>query len=168
MLSRCVDLLTSMCGILYYPVEHIAWAADNHLVSYQSSRLWTIGILLWAVPLVISTIRSLLALMYINQELELQWKREKSSNLGPPGDKRVSFADQKQYVGTKPRMQALMTQRFMVILAMVQSMSDLMIAVHWLPGGFLWAQKLPTFWVGLFGTLSSVIGLYKILPTQSV
>ena len=167
-MSRCVDLLTSVCGVLYYPVEHIAWAADNHLIPYQSSRLWTIAIMLWGLPLVISIIRSLMALMYINKELELVWKREKSSNSSPPSDRRVTFADQKQYVGTKPRMQALMTQRFMIILSMVQSMTDLMIAVHWLPEGFLWAGKLPTFWVGAFGTLSSVIGLYKILPTQPV
>lgn len=168
MTTCCIDLLTSVCGILYYPVEHVAWAADYHLIPYQSSPFWTIAIILWGVPLLISTIQSVIALVHINREMELLWKRIKSSNSSPSGDRRVTFADQKQYVGTNTRMRSLMTQRFMIILAMIQSTSDLMMAIHWLPEGFLWAGKLPAFWVGLFGTLSSVIGLYKILPIQSI
>lgn len=165
LVNRLFDLTSALCGFLYHPVEHIAWLAESRLLSVQSDSFWTTAINLWALPLCISTIRLIVALVNINQEMKLLWRRE---NLILPDEKRLYFEDKQQYVGHKPQMAALMMRRFHIILSLVQSVSDLMNAVHWMPEGFLWAGKLSLFWVGVFGTLSSVIGLYKILPGQHV
>ena len=52
-------------------------------------------------------------------------------------------------------------------LSLVQSLSDLVMAVHFLPRGLLWGGRLSTLLVGLCGTASSLLGLYKILPHNS-
>ena len=52
-------------------------------------------------------------------------------------------------------------QRNVAVLVLLQSLSDLINAVHWLPDGILWSGKLSPFCVGLFGTVSSVIRLYN-------
>ena len=55
-------MLEVVCGQLYYPVEHLAWAADNQVLPLTSSHLWTVAILLWIIPLLTSLLRLLLKL----------------------------------------------------------------------------------------------------------
>ncbi len=40
---------------------------------------------------------------------------------------------------------------------------DMINAIHWLPGGFLWASKLPEGIVGSLGTVSSLCQLFKTI-----
>ncbi len=159
--SKLAELLSVLCGLLYYPAEHMAWLVDNKLVPGKSTSLWTVATMLWGTPLLITALQSTTALININQEMELLWRQEKSSN---SIEKKVLFSDQRQYVGRTPQMKVLMSRRFHIVLSIIQSLSDLINAVHWLPEGVLWSGKLPLFWVGLLGTLSSLIGLYKIVP----
>ncbi len=159
------DLLSSLCSLFYYPAEHLAWLADNKLLPLQSTSLWTIALVLWGLPLYSNLVRSALALIDVNSEMKLLWRREKSSN---SLEKQVAFLDQRQYVGRTTEMQRLMSRRFHIILSIIQSLCDLMNAVHWLPKDIFWAGKLPLAWVGVFGTLSSIISLYKILSRQAV
>ena len=163
--AKLAELFSVLCGLLYYPTEHMAWLVDNKLVTGKSTSLWTIAMVLWGLPLLISALQSTTALMSINQEMELLWRQEKSSN---SMEKQVTFSDQRQYVGRTPQMQVLMARRFHILLSIIQSLSDFVNAVHWLPEGVLWSGKLPLFWVGLLGTLSSLIGLYKIVPRHVV
>ena len=163
--AKLAELFSVLCGLLYYPTEHMAWLVDNKLVTGKSTSLWTIAMVLWGLPLLISALQSTTALMSINQEMELLWRQEKSSN---SMEKQVTFSDQRQYVGRTPQMQVLMGRRFHILLSIIQSLSDFVNAVHWLPEGVLWSGKLPLFWVGLLGTLSSLIGLYKIVPGHVV
>ena len=44
----------------------------------------------------------------------------------------------------------------------LQTTFDLIIAIHWLPGQFLWSGKLNDTMVGLCGTLSSILMLRKV------
>ena len=55
-----MSILEAVCGQLYYPVEHLAWAADYGLISLNSTHLWTVAILLWMVPLLINFTKLLL------------------------------------------------------------------------------------------------------------
>ncbi len=162
MVKLC-EVLSALCGVFYYLVEHMAWLADNELLALHSTPLWTVAMVLWGFPLLISTLQSAMAFVNINREMKLLWQREKSSNTI---EKQVTFSD--QYVGRTTQMQKLMNRRFHIVLSIVQSLCDLMNAVHWLPGGMLWSGKLPLYWVGLLGTLSSLIGLYKIIPGHTV
>lgn len=52
------------------------------------------------------------------------------------------------------------------LLSSLKSMADLSNAVHWMPPGFLWAGKFPSWLVGLMGTVSSVIGLFQMSNTD--
>ena len=141
-------------------MEHFAWAADYKLIPVSSSRLWTLGMLLWGLSLVISFFQATQKLIRINHELsKLNIQQNKPNS--ESSKKKVTFQDESASTAS---MQSLKNQRLLAFLTVVQSLSDLMNAIHWLPEGFLWAGKLPLSWVGIFGTVSSLIGLYKILP----
>ena len=163
-----VSVLSSQ---LYYPLEHIAWAADNHLLPFvQSQWFWTMGVVLWGVSLLISLLQAIARILSISRELKELGihspSRVSSEGSATAGLKRrVTFEDQ-QTGSNKTRIRVLRHQRFVAMLTVVQTLSDLMNAVHWLPKGFLWAGHLTNFWVGFFGTVSSLIGLYKILPVR--
>jgi len=47
-------------------------------------------------------------------------------------------------------------------LSLVENATNLGMAVHWLPGGYLWSGKLSNAAVGTLGVVSSVIGLVKL------
>ncbi len=50
-------------------------------------------------------------------------------------------------------------------LPLLQCLSDLVIAVHYLPKGYLWSEQLPLTAVGVFGLASSLIGLYGLIQS---
>ena len=85
------------------------------------------------------------------------------------GRKRVTFQDDchSPSVGRnnhRTRLRVLHNIYYRAVLNLLQNISDMMNAIHYLPSGVLWGGKLPAVWVGVFGTLSSLLGLYKILP----
>ena len=110
------------------------------------------------VSLAVSFLQSIATIVKINREL--------ASGVESGPKKHVTFEDQKSGSGVRER--TLHRQRFYATLSLLQSLSDLMNAINWMPEGFLWSGKLSNFWVGLFGMISSLIGLYKILPSRSI
>ncbi len=57
-------LIEAVFGQFYYPVEHLAWAADYGLISLNSAHLWTVAIILWIVPLLINITKLLLHVIH--------------------------------------------------------------------------------------------------------
>ena len=169
-LLRMSDVAHALSCQLYYPVEHVAWAAECGFLPFRPTPLWTAATLLWALSLLSSLLRSLVLLWRQTREIAYLQSRghtsteDRNPSGGGRGEKRrVSFQD--QLPGNHARMLvALRGQIFVNLLRLIQSSSDLMNAVHWMPSGVLWAGKLPPTWVGLFGTISSLIGLYFSLP----
>ena len=53
--------------------------------------------------------------------------------------------------------------RYSFLLSLIQYTCDLIIAVHFLPSGFLWSNTLSVTSVGLLGIISSGIALYKCI-----
>ena len=125
-------------------MEHIAWAADLKLLSVSSYQFWTMAVVLWGTSLLVNCIQNILFLIKTTGHQHGKSKQESTNNTYSSSD-------------------TLKVQRHMAILTVVESLCDLVNAIHWLPGGVLWSGKLPLFVVGLFGTVSSLIGLYKIL-----
>lgn len=146
-LGKLTELVDSLCTQLYYPVEHVAWAADQQLVAVNSTPIWTVAIILWALPLLITLMRTLKQLFNIQDQL--QFLRGRTSI--PTGATSV---------------QKLKSQQFSLLLGVVQTLCDLGMAVFWMPPGFLWAGKLPALWWGLLGTISSILGLYRTIKCQ--
>ncbi len=158
-----MELANLLCTQLYYPVEHLAWAADQKIIPYNSTLLWTTGIILWGLPLLIALgykLKQLLLKLFILVRTRGNKTgsnvRDRTGSDAREGNKAGSTRTGSDNVLVPPL--ALVT----VMVDLVQLLCDLSLAIHWMPKGFLWGERLPPTWWGLFGTLSSLIGLYKL------
>lgn len=134
---RFLSVLNNIVDQLYYPVEHIAWAADKKFLSFKSTNWWTCSTVLWAISLYINMARSL----------------------------RIISALQKQTHGLKDLTlhEAIVKQQLEQLLSALKCTADLAIAINFLPFDFLWARKLSTSQVGLCGLASSLLGLILLM-----
>ncbi|XP_034800956.3 peroxisomal membrane protein 11C isoform X3 [Pan paniscus] len=66
---RWVSVLGNLADQLYYPCEHVAWAADARVLHVDSSRWWTLSTTLWALSLLLGVARSLWMLLKLRQRL---------------------------------------------------------------------------------------------------
>lgn len=142
---RFLSVLTNVADQLYYPCEHIAWAAEAELIKVQPDRWWTLSTLLWAASLLLGALRSIRVIMLLRRKLrEHQRTRQDSASHGR---------------ATRRECQQQIT---MEMLSVVSCLADLSNAIHWMPPGVLWAAQFPSWLVGLMGTVSSFIGLYQM------
>lgn len=56
---RWISVLNNMADQLYYPCEHIAWAADAELIKIKSDKWWLFSTLLWSASLLLGILRSI-------------------------------------------------------------------------------------------------------------
>ncbi|XP_075467198.1 peroxisomal membrane protein 11C isoform X1 [Ascaphus truei] len=138
-LVRWISVIGNICDQLYYPCEHVAWAADAGVVRGKSEKWWTASTALWGLSLVLGIMRSLRILTTLRRE-----NKEKYSE----GEGPLSRGQIKAQVRSE-------------VLSIIGSISDLTNAVHWMPPGFLWGGQSPTWLVGLMGTGSSLISIYQ-------
>ncbi|XP_028300997.1 peroxisomal membrane protein 11C [Gouania willdenowi] len=136
---RWISVLNNVADQLYYPCEHIAWAADAELITVKSDRWWLFSTVLWGSSLLLGILRSLRVLLLLKKKLK---KHERH--------------------GASHSRSLLHRQIRGEILSVISSMADLSNAVHWMPPGFLWAGRFPSWLVGLLGTTSSLIGLLQM------
>ncbi|XP_017268885.1 peroxisomal membrane protein 11C [Kryptolebias marmoratus] len=136
---RWISVLTNVADQLYYPCEHVAWAADAELIKARSDKWWLFSTVLWGTSLLLGILRSLRILVLLKRKLK---KYERDG-----GDRRRS---------------QLCRQMRGELLSILSSTADLSNAVHWMPPGFLWAGRFPSWLVGLLGTISSLIGLIQM------
>lgn len=136
---RWISVLTNVADQLYYPCEHIAWAADAELITVKSDKWWLFSTVLWGSSLLLGILRSLRVLLLLKKKLKKSQRDE----------------------GGNSRSQ-LRRQMRGEVLSIISSMADLSNAVHWMPPGFLWAGRFPSWLVGLLGTTSSLIGLMQM------
>lgn len=61
---RCISVLTNVADQLYYPCEHIAWAADAELIKVKSDKWWLFSTVLWGTSLLLGILRSEITLMH--------------------------------------------------------------------------------------------------------
>lgn len=158
--ERTANIALSVTNQLYYPIEHIAWAADQGLLPLQSSRFWLLSNVLWGASLVVSLLQTLIALYRLVCRLRgVEYHTSDASRKGALSDDVTS----RQAAAGALRVQLVQT-----LAGAVQILSDLMLAVHWMPRGFPGAGCLTNLWMGFFGLLSSLIGLHKmVLPSKA-
>ena len=147
MLDQAIDTAENLSFLVYYPTEHIAWAADKNLITLRSSNLWLTTSILWTFTLSLGIIRAVVQILRTTVQLNSQ----AASNGGIPD------------AGAKRRKQYLLKQRWIAFVTIVQNSADLVNAVNRLPSGFLWAGRVTPFVNGLFGIIASVLGLYRLL-----
>ncbi|GFW57870.1 peroxisomal membrane protein 11C [Trichonephila clavipes] len=61
-LMRVLGVVKNLLDQVYYPVEHVAWAAEKRLVKANSYILYTAGAALWGLSSYISIVRYLIHL----------------------------------------------------------------------------------------------------------
>ncbi|XP_034035955.1 peroxisomal membrane protein 11C [Thalassophryne amazonica] len=136
---RWISVLTNVADQLYYPCEHIAWAADAELIRINSNKWWLFSVMLWGASLLLGILRSVHILLLLKKKL----KRCEMDRSGM----------------SRTQLQRQMRRE---LLSVISSMADLGNAIHWMPPGFLWAGRFPSWLVGLLGSISSVIGLIQM------
>ncbi|XP_029988548.1 peroxisomal membrane protein 11C [Sphaeramia orbicularis] len=133
---RWISVLTNVADQLYYPCEHVAWAADAELIKVKSDKWWLVSDVLWGTSLLLGILRSVRVLLLLKKKLKTC------------GDS-----------GGRSRLRSQMRWE---LLSIVSSAADLSNAIHWMPPGFLWGGRFPKWLVGLMGTVSSLIGLMQM------
>ncbi|KAM6219648.1 peroxisomal membrane protein 11C [Rhynchocyon petersi] len=139
---RWVSVLGNLADQLYYPCEHIAWAADAKILHVDSARWWALSTALWGLSLLLGIARSLRMLLQLR-------RMRQSPTAAFPGQL------------PRSRQKALEAQICSETLTLLSNLADLANAVHWLPPGVLWAGRFPPWLVGLLGTVSSVLSMYQ-------
>lgn len=56
-LVRWMSILNNVADQLYYPCEHIAWAADAELIKTKSDKWWVLSTGLWGISLILNILR---------------------------------------------------------------------------------------------------------------
>ncbi|XP_042560079.1 peroxisomal membrane protein 11C [Clupea harengus] len=147
---RCISVLTNVADQLYYPCEHIAWAADAELIKVKSDKWWTLSTLLWTSSLLLGALRSIRVILLLKRKLrKSQRTRQENGSDGLA-------------IQTECHQQIKME-----ILGIISCLADLSNAIHWMPPGILWAGRFPNWLVGLMGTVSSFVGLYRMGSSDS-
>ncbi|KAL7992856.1 hypothetical protein Chor_017112 [Crotalus horridus] len=54
---RWLSIFNNIADQLYYPCEHVAWAADAEIIHANSSRWWTLSTTLWSFSLLLGIAR---------------------------------------------------------------------------------------------------------------
>ncbi|XP_078054786.1 peroxisomal membrane protein 11C [Mustelus asterias] len=143
---RLLSITGNLADQLYYPCEHVAWAADYRILSINSDKWWTLSNSLWSLSLALGALRSFRVVQLLRKELN-----------GNP-NKTYLKTEESNRMSRRPYR----TRMRVEILNIISCLADLANAIHWMPPGFLWAGRFPEWLVGLMGTLSSVIGLYQM------
>lgn len=143
---RWMSVLNNFADQLYYPCEHIAWAADAKLIKVKSDKWWLLSTVLWGLSLFLGILRSIRVIMLLKKKLSI-CERERQGDISE---------------GSAPHRSQLQRKMHGEVLCVLSSMADLSNAVHWMPPGFLWAGYFPNWLVGLMGTTSSLIGLIQM------
>ncbi|XP_073910316.1 peroxisomal membrane protein 11C isoform X2 [Castor canadensis] len=139
---RWLSIVGNIADQLYYPCEHVAWAADAKVLHVDSARWWTLSTALWGLSLLLGIARSSWTMLRLKQKLRSSTATF-TSRL--PRSKRRAM---------EARMQS-------EVLTLLSNLADLANAVHWLPQGILWAGRFPPWLVGLMGTISSLLSIYQ-------
>ncbi|XP_040039660.2 peroxisomal membrane protein 11C [Gasterosteus aculeatus] len=135
---RFVSVLSNVADQLYYPCEHIAWAADAELIKVKSDKWWLLSTVLWGTSLLLGILRSLRVLLLLKKKLQ---------------------SDEDGGGNSRSHIRRQMRKE---VLSVLSNVADLSNAIHWMPPGFLWSGRFPNWLVGLMGTISSLIGLMQM------
>lgn len=55
---RWLSVLSNMADQLYYPCEHVAWAADAKVLQVDSARWWTLSTAFWSLSLLLGAVNA--------------------------------------------------------------------------------------------------------------
>lgn len=153
-----LEAVTALSFQLYYPAEHLAWMADNRLISQPSGIFWSASSLLWGLAILATLINNILTFLR-NYRRVLHYRRMYAKS---------KKTDDVNFMVDVKRLQP---QYIAAALMCTMNLADLFIAADgaYLRGR-LWNGNtaLTNVFIGLCGTVSSIIGLLKkIYPSST-
>ncbi|KAG8183810.1 hypothetical protein JTE90_027735 [Oedothorax gibbosus] len=135
--ARVLGVLKNLLDQVYFPVEHMAWAADQKIVKAQSSYFYTFGTILWGLSSYIGIVKSLIMMSVLQRKTR--------------GVKNVVLHEK------------IVGKQLELLLLACQEAADFVLAVNYLPAGsLLWAGTLKKREIGLIGTFSSILRLLML------
>uniref|UniRef100_A0A1B6JQ36 Peroxisomal membrane protein 11C n=1 Tax=Homalodisca liturata TaxID=320908 RepID=A0A1B6JQ36_9HEMI len=145
------DTYMQVCGVivnildqLYYPLEHVAWAADKGILSQNSEKWWLASNVCWALSLYFNIARSLRYLHLLNSD--------------PIHLHNESVLRKKD---TPDIMKKTLRLQLAELIAVVCYICDFINAIHWMPEGFLWGGRLKQWQIGALGMASTLLSFLK-------
>nr|CAB3264784.1 peroxisomal membrane protein 11C [Phallusia mammillata] len=141
---RVMNLLSNLVNQAFFPIEHIAWAAQKGLISANASPWLIRSLVTWIISLCLSILRSF-------------WN--------------IAHARSKYFLAKKSDTEGKVNKSMVVntykaeLVTIAQNATNLGMAIHWLPGNQLWSGKLSNTAVGVLGIVSSSIGLVKLMSS---
>ena len=168
--ERILHLIQNIADTAYYPVEHVAFLIDMKLLRWRkgSARWWSNSCLIWATSLLCSILlqfKKLVKGVLIPWLAQLKHKvkhhggsmdvsmRERSGEALPVDQKKIKTI-------------AMGDELREYLLPLVRDVCDFINAVGWGPPGLLWANRIPPKLVPLFGLLSSMISIHRIVNRE--
>lgn len=156
--SRLCSVLGNISSQIYFPCEHIAWGADRELWTIQSENWWGAGTLCWAISLLFSILRGIRQVVLIRQKRTKLILQKRLESLEKTEENTSS---------TKASIVECLQKEIDEYWNLLKNISDFMLAVNLLPWkGILWAGKFGPTKNALFGTISSLVGLYLLIKAQ--
>ncbi|UJR27492.1 hypothetical protein I4U23_008776 [Adineta vaga] len=141
MITRLLTLVNSLCDLIYYPAECIAWLCEaNVFGSNRSSRPFRlVSLICWLTNILVSIIGNTLKLIQYRRSLKSKRTKDDKSLIMPLSDV------------------------YKCILTLINNFCFLINCVHWLTiPGFLWSGKISVFMVGFCGTLATLCNIIKM------
>ncbi|CAF0906612.1 unnamed protein product [Adineta ricciae] len=137
---RLLKCLHYIAWLGYYPSEHIAWLGEMKMLDVNP-KLWDFYTnFFWSTALLTSALwNAYVVLQYmVQQSYSIQRKEEEKKTLIP------------------------WTAARNAMLATVRDGTEFIVAVNYLPRGYLWASTLTYIQVGVFGTSSAFLRLFSL------
>lgn len=145
-----LSVASNLCNQTFFPLEHLAWAGDNHILPVKNTGLLrNLSLIAWLSSLLFEILRGIRIILMINKRRHIMLKR--------------TAMEQDQSEQIYSELRRLRKRQCIELLILIQHSADLCNAIHWLPTNYLWSGSLKPWQVGLFGSVSSAIGLCRII-----
>ena len=162
----CDNVLGALSAVsfqMYYPAEHIAWLAENRFISQHSGVFWSASSLLWGLAILATFINNLVTLLR-NYRKVVQYRRMYAKS------KKTDDANNLVQANNLVDARKLQQQISALTLLCIMNLADLFVAADaaYLKGR-LWNHNraLTNVFIGLCGTVSSVIGFLRMIHPNS-
>lgn len=149
--TKLLQNLGNLSILLYFPCEKIAWTSNNGILPFKGDRWVTGGIAFWAGFLFFGLLKGLRQISIIKYKRAKLQKQRKLESPDRSGDETF-----------KQQLKDLADKEFVEYLTLVKNIGDMIMAVNWLPAGFLWAGKIGQTKTMFSGLVSSAVGLYLL------
>lgn len=144
-LVRWCQLTQNTIELFYPTIEHITWAGQHKILSINNLDKWDfIGTLIWVISLNLSLVKSLKMLSKLQQ-----YKKHLI----------IIHSEERP-------IDEINKKHLYLLLSCIRFTLDIVYAVSYLPPNVLWGGRLKPWQVGLFGTISSCIGLYQSYSSE--